>query len=541
MQQGLARLFSCSLAVTLRSPDLDRLDAATTAVLEAAERLDAQAWPADLEHLQGFHTTLPLGIDALERRQTLDTTALALSFPLLDDTVSMDHGQLWGVGATRPKPVLLDLRDREHGGPPAPHAILAGPSGGGKTMTFISIALQQLTAGDCDKAFAIDPKREGYAGPALHAGGQVVYLNPSTETTLNAFDLPPEEDANGVRIDPVLEQTGYLLGFLRLLLCREGDDLDAEEYGLLEQCVVVAYRRAGITSGNPETWGRPAPVLSDLYDVLGEFADATAKGLSRRLYPYAKGTLARLFSQPTTPGLLGRPVRRLRPRAAPGDLRPAAAYLIINHIWREARRVKQRILVGLDETRTLLDAESSARLVGDVFTKGRCAGVQVLSMSQSVLDYTQNAQGLRALETTFCTAAVPPRGGAGPPGGAGAVPPDGRGRDLPPDGADAQGGGACPGGAVHPPGQEVDPDRPGAAGAGVEGAHRRRRRPAGRGAPPAAGVTMFPTPAARTATRSPLGKRDGDLVDRIFALAVTLAPVRSCCPCCRSPAWRTAR
>ena len=81
-------------------------------------RLTAQAWPADLEHLQGFHTTLPLGIDALERRQTLDTTALAFSFPLLDDTVSMDHGQLWGVGATRPKPVLLDLRDREHGARP---------------------------------------------------------------------------------------------------------------------------------------------------------------------------------------------------------------------------------------------------------------------------------------------------------------------------------------------------------------------------------------------------------------------------------------
>ncbi len=403
VQQGLARLFSCSLALTLRCPDLDTLDAATAAVLEAAERLDAQAWPADLEHLQGFHTTLPLGIDALERRQTLDTTALAFSFPLLDDTVSMDHGQLWGVGATRPKPVLLDLRDREHGGPPAPHAILAGPSGSGKTMAFISNALQQLTAGVCDKVIALDPKREGYAGPALHAGGQVLYLNPSTESTLNAFDLPPEVDANGVRIDPVLEQTGYLLGFLRLLLCRQGADLDAEEYGLLEECVVVAYHRAGISSGNPLTWDRPAPVLSDLYDVLGEFSDATAKGLARRLYPYAKGTLARLFSQPTTPGLLDARFVVFDLEQLQEALRPAAAHLIVNHIWREARRVRQRLLVGLDETRTLLDAESSAVLVGDLFAKGRSYGVQVLSMSQSLLDYTRNAQGLRALETTFCT------------------------------------------------------------------------------------------------------------------------------------------
>src|SRR6266511_1899258 len=81
LARGDGRLFRVGLYVTVRGRDPAELDAECARVQALLASLLLDAHPATFRHLQGWITTLPLGLDLLRLRRSFDSDALAACFP----------------------------------------------------------------------------------------------------------------------------------------------------------------------------------------------------------------------------------------------------------------------------------------------------------------------------------------------------------------------------------------------------------------------------------------------------------------------------
>ena len=69
-----------------------------------------------------------------------------------------------------------------------------------------------------------------------------------------------------------------------------------------------------------------------------------------------------------------------------------------NLVWKLARTDRRRRILSLDEVKTLLAFEESARLVGDLYALARAYGLMMISASQLTSDYSGTHEGERVLQ-----------------------------------------------------------------------------------------------------------------------------------------------
>ena len=400
---GVARLFRVGITVTLEAPTLEALE---TLKAEAIAYLDRRllVW-RDLHwrHDLAFRGAMPDGARRVWCPRVTNTSTLAYSWPCVGATVSMDTGPLWGIATEDDTPVLYDPR-RADLGVPGPHVVCIGPTGVGKTTATAS-AWSQLLLGD-DEAVPdvvlIDPKGD-YRRFAVELDGQRVAINTAPDDAMNVCDLPPApQDARQRRtFNAVDEAVENLTGFVSLA-CGQQTPLTDEEIARLHKAALRMYAAATprpIRREDPGTWLAGADRVPILPDLLPALDDAGASALAVRLEPYATGIYSGLFGRRTT--------LRATQRVVAFDLedlgerlQPLATYLISAHTWMRARRAPRRagLVFVMDEIATLLSNPHTARLVGEMYAKGRQFGLSVWSMSQSRADYEQTNEGRRALD-----------------------------------------------------------------------------------------------------------------------------------------------
>ncbi|MFC7101192.1 hypothetical protein ACFQQB_12340 [Nonomuraea rubra] len=86
LARGHGRLFKVGLYLTVTAPSEPELAAEVERVRALASSLLLDAQPATFRVLQGWTTSLPLGVDSLRVTRTFDTTALAAAFPFASPT-----------------------------------------------------------------------------------------------------------------------------------------------------------------------------------------------------------------------------------------------------------------------------------------------------------------------------------------------------------------------------------------------------------------------------------------------------------------------
>ena len=111
LARGEGKLFRLGLYLTVHAATEDDLAAETAAVRALAASLLLVTVPATFRSLQGWTTTLPAGTDALLLRRTMDTAALAASFPFTSPDLPRDPaaphalpGVLYGANTAGPGP-----------------------------------------------------------------------------------------------------------------------------------------------------------------------------------------------------------------------------------------------------------------------------------------------------------------------------------------------------------------------------------------------------------------------------------------------------
>lgn len=344
LARGEGRLFSLGLYATVRGADDEAAAVEVERLRSVLDSLLLDAVPATFRSLEGWLTTLPLGLDLLRMRRTVDTAALAAGFPFASAEPSEAGGVLWGLNARTGGLVCWDRFAQ-----PNQNAVVLARSGAGKSYLTKLELLRSLYRGV--EAVVVDPEDE-YARLANAVGGTTIRLG-SSGVRLNPFDLTDEPDALDRRVMFVHTLVAVLLGA----------SLDASERAGLDRAVISAYAAKGIT-GDARTHGRPAPVLADLVSTLASDVDAAGRRLAERLAPFTSGSHRLLFDGATTTRPEGHLVV-FSLRDLPDEMKGAGVLLVLDAVWRRVTDPAHRArrLVVVDEGWWLMRQDAGARFL----------------------------------------------------------------------------------------------------------------------------------------------------------------------------------
>jgi type IV secretory pathway VirB4 component len=345
LTRGEGRLYQVGLYITVRGHTREEVDAEAERLRALCASLLLDAHPATFRSLQGWTTTLPLGLDQLGLRRTMDTAALAAAFPFAsaDLPTPTTGGVLLGRNAHTRGLIVWDRWAQ-----PNYNSVILAKSGAGKSY-LAKLELLRWLYHDIP-ALVIDPEHE-YARLADAAGGTVLRLG-APGVQLNPFDLPDDGSPDALARRALFAHT--------LTASLLGGPLDPDTTVALDRAVLAAYKANGITA-DPRSHVRPAPQLADLTKALEADAGQPAATLAARLAPYTRGSHRRLFDGPTTTPPEGHLVV-FSLRELPDELKATGMLLALDAAWRTVSdpRQRRRRLVVVDEAWQLLRDPTAA-------------------------------------------------------------------------------------------------------------------------------------------------------------------------------------
>jgi conjugal transfer ATP-binding protein TraC len=216
--------------------------------------------------------------------------------------------------------------------------------------------------------------------------GQYMPFHLSTQISLNPFDLNSDEKI------PSSHKIKFLVGLVEMMTKED----DVAHIGKLE--------RAEIEEAIQQVYEKvKKPRLSDLKEILLKHPETQIKRFGRIMAPWCGDTpFGRVVDRETTIELT-RPVVcfDLKGLEIYPDLQAVCLYLITDYVWREvqADRGRMKFLV-LDECWKLLESDSGAAFIGEVFRTFRKYYAGAIAISQNVDDFAKSKVASAILPNT---------------------------------------------------------------------------------------------------------------------------------------------
>lgn len=365
--RGEGKLFRVGLYLTIHATSERALADEVAALRSLSASLLLDAKHTTYRSLQGWVSTLPMGLDLIGMRRTFDTSALSAAFPFTSPdlpaadptSVAAPSGVLYGynVGSQG-----LVHWDRFGEGMHNHNSVILGRSGAGKSYLVKLELLRSLYRGI--EVAVVDPEDE-YARLAHAVGGTYVHLG-AAGVRLNPFDLPIHTRADGRRTAPrdaLVRRSLFLHTVISVLV---GTELQAAERAALDRGIAATYQSAGITA-DARTWTRPSPTLRTLRDQLataGHAGNRAAAELAARLHPYVQGAFKQLFDGPTSTTPEGHLVV-FSLRDLPDELKAIGTLLTLDAVWRRVSNpaIRRPRLVVVDEAWLLMKDPAGAEFL----------------------------------------------------------------------------------------------------------------------------------------------------------------------------------
>ncbi len=374
LARGEGRLFRVGLYVTVRAPTEEALEREAHRVRSLCASLLLDTRPVTFRALQGWITTLPLGMDAVRLRRTFDTKALAAAFPFASAELEAAGGVFLGRNDTTGGLIFVDRFALENH-----NQVILARSGAGKSYLAKLQILRSLYGGV--EVLVIDPENE-YGRLARAVGGSVIRLGGSGER-LNPLDL-----AEAGKPEALTDQALFVHALVSSLL----GEVSSGEKAPLDRAILAAYEGAGITS-DPRTHARPAPVLADVVARLRQ--DPGGLSLAGRLDPYVSGSHRSLFDGPTTVRADGHLVV-FSLRDLSEELKTGGTLMALDAIWRKVARGERRPrVVVVDEAWWLLGAgrDAGARFLQRLAKSARKHWCGLTTITQDAADVLSSELG----------------------------------------------------------------------------------------------------------------------------------------------------
>jgi type IV secretory pathway VirB4 component len=263
-----------------------------------------------------------------------------------------------------------------------PNAFMAGASGSGKSVTTNYLLLNMLATG----AGALILDVGGSYRRLLEIFGGTYFEIGNGQHAINPFFEP----ADIVRSDGTLEEqrAQLLAAVIERMVCDGGrDQLRNVERAVVATAIADTYRRSP----------RKAPLLSDFVAVLKAFRGdaedvAIASALARDLRVWTEGPFGRLINRPSTVQLTTTCAAfDLKGVDTQPHLRDVVVLILSGIIWNMVMRDRAPKAVVFDEVWKFLATPKSAELIAELYRTSRKYNCSILTISQSVEDFTGSA------------------------------------------------------------------------------------------------------------------------------------------------------
>lgn len=379
--QGTEKFFRFGLYVTMFAADDKELDLRSQTIESILEAQLVYAKPSVLRMDQGFSSTRPLGNDALDVANNLNTEPLSTTFPFVSSDLSSNEGILYGINRHNNSLILFDRFKMENA-----NMVVFAKSGAGKSYTVKLEVLRSMMFGT--SVLIIDPENE-YKHLCETVGGTFIQVSLSADAHLNPFDLPKLNEGADETGEGVFRNTiANLIGLLHLML----GVVTPEEDAVLERAIRESYAIRDIYETSNLQILTPAsfPTMADLYAVLENMEGA--ESLSARLERYTEGIFGGFLNHQTNVELKNQLVV-FNIRDLEDELRPIAMYVILQFIWNEMRAEMKRRMVVVDEAWIMMQNDDAAAFLFGLAKRCRKYFTGLSTITQDIGDFMASRYG----------------------------------------------------------------------------------------------------------------------------------------------------
>ncbi len=357
------KAFHVSVYLTLTSSTAADLEIGSRRIDSAARAILCDLQRCTFRMLDGFVATRPGGVDRLQRKRVLDSTALMTFFPWWDPDLQQPNGLFIGRSRATGAPVLVDPFDQRRYA--NANIGVFGHSGAGKTYLLSTLAMGALGRGV--QVYIVDPEHE-YGRLASELGGADIQLALGSGHALNVLDLRPSDRRDEAWIGPATADA------IDLCACLCGG-LDESERALIDAAVRLAYDEV------------TQPVLRDVAERLPPPSRA-ALILNR----WVRGSLGEMFSAPTNVDLEA-PIVAFGMRELRDEMIAPVHFLLAEALWTRIKRRDRRRMLVIDELGLLFEDPTIRRFVVNLARRIRKYDGSLVFATQNPGDLLSSDQG----------------------------------------------------------------------------------------------------------------------------------------------------
>lgn len=251
--------------------------------------------------------------------------------------------------------------------------IVSGGSGSGKSFMTNILLMQMLK--ENPKVFIVDIGGS-YKKICESFSGQYIQLGVDSNLAINPFDLGVGEDK------PTSQKIKFILSLVEIM-AKENEKL---QLGKLEKSEIEsAIEKVYETSNYPR--------LSDLRQILLNHSELQLQRIGKILTSWCGNSAYGKFVDQKTTLELNRPVVcfDLKGMENYPDLQAACLFIITDFVWREVQSDRSRIkFLILDECWKLMENDSAALFIAEVFRTFRKYMASAIAISQNIDDFAKS-------------------------------------------------------------------------------------------------------------------------------------------------------
>ena len=253
------------------------------------------------------------------------------------------------------------------------------------------------------QVFIISPLKglEDYGGGCKAVDGQFISMDPSSVNSINIMDIRVPDDEDAKDMDEysagslLTKKIHTIKSFMHLVV----KDLTQEEEQLIDTCLIMVYKKFGITNDNNSIYDRETgqykkmPLLQDLHKEMLKYPELHR--ISNILNPLITGSMA-CYNRPTNVDLKAKYIV-FDFNGMKGAILTMSMFVVLDFVWTKIKEDrKKRKAVFIDECWKLIGTDSNemaAEDVVEIFRTIRAYGGSAFAMTQDISQFYEYKGG----------------------------------------------------------------------------------------------------------------------------------------------------
>lgn len=384
LQNKDERLFEFSISILVLDKSYKKVQNTVSKISAICSKYNCVLKVLDYMQEDGFLSTLPIGINKLEFKRELTTSAVSVFIPFkTKDLCSKSKESIYyGVNPLSKNLIMVDRKKLKN-----PNGLILGTPGSGKSFSAKKEIVNSILFGD-DDIIISDPERE-YSTLVKEFGGEIIKLSAKSKDYINPFDININYDNTDIKMI-LKDKINFIISLMELIIDRS---ITAEEKSVIDRCLPKVYEKY---FKKPKY--KNIPTLEDLYNILKDKEGEIGKKLSTEMEIYVIGSL-NVFNHHTNVNL-DKKLICFDIKDLGNQLKKIGMLTVQEHVWNKVSKNRDKgknTRYYIDEFHLLLKDEQTSQYSVEMWKRFRKWGGIPTGITQNTKDFL----GSREIENIF--------------------------------------------------------------------------------------------------------------------------------------------